>query len=312
MLVALKEGTELRYIHQDHLTGTALTTSTNGTSLGTIKYYPFGGTRLGDVPTDKKFTGQRLDEGTGLYYYGARYYDPAIGRFISADSFVQWSAGFDVVSTQLTINAIPQGLGTALAYNGNYPKSTFQAPENPQTLNRYSYVLNNPLTYNDPYGWLTFNFGFNFSFRIGGFGIDFNRNVAADAQGKRCYYSVIYNNDDPPSLSWDISVTIKYGISEASAEDFVSGTIEGGTIYQFPLGSLYDVYLNPYLINDIYRMIEIEVGRKTSGSIDFGGDTSDNNETHDDYTPPSYDPPLPYAPPEREWWEYDPLYWGCG
>jgi RHS repeat-associated protein len=34
------------------------------------------------VPTDKKFTGQRLD-GTGLYYYEARYYDPTIGMFAS-------------------------------------------------------------------------------------------------------------------------------------------------------------------------------------------------------------------------------------
>lgn len=37
--------------------------------------------------TDKLFTGQRLD-GTGLYYYGARYYDPAIERFISPDIIV--------------------------------------------------------------------------------------------------------------------------------------------------------------------------------------------------------------------------------
>jgi len=67
--------------------------------LGTIKYFPFGATcsTSGTVPTDKKFTGQRLDE-TGLYYYGGRYYDPTIGRFISADAFVPWSTGFNVVS----------------------------------------------------------------------------------------------------------------------------------------------------------------------------------------------------------------------
>lgn len=57
--------------------------------------------------TDKRFTGQRLHQ-TGLYYYNARYYDAAIGRFISPDTVV------------------PE-------------------PMNPQSLNRYSYCLNNPL-----------------------------------------------------------------------------------------------------------------------------------------------------------------------
>ncbi|MEW6715768.1 MAG: RHS repeat-associated core domain-containing protein, partial [Nitrospirota bacterium] len=62
-----------------------------------------------------KFTGQEEDAETGLYYYGARYYDPVLGRFVSADSIVQ-------------------------------------DPFEPQTLNRYSYVINNPLKYVDPNG----------------------------------------------------------------------------------------------------------------------------------------------------------------
>jgi RHS repeat-associated protein len=83
--------------------------------FNTVKYLPFGSCRNSpDLPTDKLFTGQRLD-GTGLYYYNARYYDATIGRFISADSI------------------IPH-------------------PANPQTLNRYSYCLNNPLKYTDPSG----------------------------------------------------------------------------------------------------------------------------------------------------------------
>lgn len=79
-------------------------------------YAPFGESleSQGNLATDKLFTGQRLD-GTGLYYYGARYYDPTIGRFISPDTLVQ-------------------------------------NPANPQTLNRYSYVLNNPLKYVDTSG----------------------------------------------------------------------------------------------------------------------------------------------------------------
>jgi RHS repeat-associated protein len=70
-------------------------------------------TLFGAVPTDKKFTGQRLDA-TGLYYYNARYYDVLIGRFISADSIIP--------------------------------------SLNPQYFNRYSYCLNNPLKYIDPSG----------------------------------------------------------------------------------------------------------------------------------------------------------------
>ena len=65
---------------------------------------------------DIMFTGQRNDGG-GLYYYGARYYDVGIGRFLSADTVVQSYA-------------------------------------NPQTLNRYSYCVNNPLKYTDPSGHL--------------------------------------------------------------------------------------------------------------------------------------------------------------
>ena len=83
--------------------------------VSSINFYPFGACRNSPpYPTDKLFTGQRLDS-TGLYYYGARYYDPTIGRFISPDSIVQRSG-------------------------------------NPQSLNRYSYVLNNPLKSVDPTG----------------------------------------------------------------------------------------------------------------------------------------------------------------
>jgi RHS repeat-associated protein len=113
-LVAMREGTDLKYTHDDHLSSTSVMTDDSGDSLGAIKYLPFGGTRSGDVPTDKKFTGQELDS-TGLYYYGARYYDPLIGRFISPDTI------------------IPN-------------------PANPRFFNRYSYCLNNPLKYIDPSG----------------------------------------------------------------------------------------------------------------------------------------------------------------
>ncbi len=40
------------------------------------------------MQTPMRYTGQRFDEAIGLYYYNARYYDPALGRFAQADTIV--------------------------------------------------------------------------------------------------------------------------------------------------------------------------------------------------------------------------------
>ena len=82
------------------------------------EYDPWGGVSRseGSIDPDTRFTGQKLDAETGLYYYGGRYYDAEISRFVSADPFV----------TQ---------------------------PSNPQNLDRYSYVTNNPQNYIDPSGY---------------------------------------------------------------------------------------------------------------------------------------------------------------
>lgn len=66
--LAFRRGNSLYYTHPDHLNSTALITSDAGQEVGRITYYPYGLTRStsGTLPTDKRFTGQRLDEGTGL------------------------------------------------------------------------------------------------------------------------------------------------------------------------------------------------------------------------------------------------------
>jgi RHS repeat-associated protein len=96
--------------------------NSSGTLVESTEYMPFGPMRVhtGSTVTNYKYTDQELDPETGLYYYGARYYDPIIGRFISPDSIVQ-------------------------------------SPANPQTLNRYSYCANNPLIYTDPTGHFGFS-----------------------------------------------------------------------------------------------------------------------------------------------------------
>jgi RHS repeat-associated protein len=60
-------------------------------------YYPFGQDRVASTTdeTAYQFTGKEKDSNTGLIYFGARYYDPSIGRFISvdplADKYPGWS-----------------------------------------------------------------------------------------------------------------------------------------------------------------------------------------------------------------------------
>jgi RHS repeat-associated protein len=106
------------WLHGDHLGSASLATNASGQVVSNVRYKPFGEVRWqsGMMPTNRKFGG-KIEESAlgGIYDFSARYYDPLIGRFLSADSIVQ-------------------------------------APGDPQTLNRYSYARSNPLRYTDPTG----------------------------------------------------------------------------------------------------------------------------------------------------------------
>ncbi len=91
-----------------------LATDDNRNLVSDITYHPFGESNTKEGSEDYLFTGKERDS-TGLYYYGARYYDPGIGRFITRD-----------------------------LHSGRLA--------NPQTLTRYTYCANNPLKYIDPDG----------------------------------------------------------------------------------------------------------------------------------------------------------------
>ncbi len=87
-------GDGVYYLLGDHLNSTAVVVDETGTAQAQQYYYPYGGNR-GAAPSDltaKRFTGQYQEAGLagveGLYYYNARWYDPALGRFVQADTLV--------------------------------------------------------------------------------------------------------------------------------------------------------------------------------------------------------------------------------
>jgi len=82
-----QETVNTNYLHSDHLGSTVLVTDENGDKKEDYVYYPFGNQITDNIQhlTDRLYTGQRIDSSTDLYFYNARYYNPAIGHFISAD-----------------------------------------------------------------------------------------------------------------------------------------------------------------------------------------------------------------------------------
>ncbi len=102
------------YYHSDHLGGTNVLTDSGGNLAERIRYYPFGEIREGG--NEKyQFTGKEKDKLTEFYYFEARYYDSDFEHFTQADT----------VAPNLY---------------------------DPQDLNRYAYVRNNPLSNIDPSG----------------------------------------------------------------------------------------------------------------------------------------------------------------
>ncbi|WP_240344079.1 RHS repeat-associated core domain-containing protein [Paenibacillus sp. SYP-B3998] len=89
--------------------------STGRTKLNSYSYDIFGNivSQTENLPQPFKYSGEMMDDKVGLQYLRARWYDPSMGRFVGEDS-----------------------------YGGQV--------NNPLSLNRFTYVENNPLTHVDP------------------------------------------------------------------------------------------------------------------------------------------------------------------
>lgn len=115
------------YYAEDFLGTSRVITTSNGTVCYESDFQPFGGENppiTNTCPQNYKFTGKERDTETGNDNFGARYFSPTLGRWLSPD----WSA-------------VPAPV----------PYATLT---NPQTLNLYQYVGNNPETAADIDGHL--------------------------------------------------------------------------------------------------------------------------------------------------------------
>jgi RHS repeat-associated protein len=204
----------------DHLGSSSVITDGNGSSVQALYYYPYGEiqSNIGIDVARYKFTGQEWDAETALYYYGARYYDPKLARFISADTIV------------------PE-------------------PFYPQSLNRYAYCINNPIILRDldghewdsfsswvSSGWNSFTNwasnawdSFTSSFGSGGGSRSYSYNTNFNVD-----YSDWQSKNNSPSVlsynSYSSSSTSSVGIGGGSGASLTSvtgggGGYGGGTMY---------------------------------------------------------------------------------
>jgi len=112
-LVARKDSSGISYHHQDFLSSNRFSTDVNGKLISRNVQDPYGkdveeyGYRTA-LDNDYKFTGKEQDG--DLYYYGARYYQPSTGRFISPDPLITPDSAFAYASNNPLRFADPTGM----------------------------------------------------------------------------------------------------------------------------------------------------------------------------------------------------------
>jgi len=164
-LVARKDNEgNVFYYHPDHLGSTSIITNDTGDVVEETSYLPFGDVIDGG-DSRYSYTGKEKDKDTSLMYYGARYYDPFLRHFVQPDPVIS-----DIY--------------------------------NPQDLNRYTYVRNNPYKYVDPSG--------NAALQIGGSGSIAGGIFKGFGPYVSIGYGVVIAHDSSKGLfdvkSWDIGL----------------------------------------------------------------------------------------------------------
>jgi RHS repeat-associated protein len=116
-IAALGDKGDLQYYLTDQVDSVKLVLNGDGEVVNKFEYLPYGESWIteGDGLNAPKYNSQELDRETSFYFYNARYYDPEIARFVTADTVID-------------------GELSSVGWN------------------RYAYVKGNPVRYKDPTG----------------------------------------------------------------------------------------------------------------------------------------------------------------
>ena len=201
------------YAHTDLLGSIEALTVKSGTSYSIVEtagFAEFGQPRLGTwaqgnpafTQTRQGYTGHEMDPESGLINMNARLYDPLIGRFVTADSVIP-----DVYDLQ--------------------------------SLNRYSYVLNNPFGYTDPTGHVPYASGYDWNHGAGsgGTGPSLGATIVGNATGSWSGTGV--PSPLPVAVPYANNVGMGLGSPLSLGMQPVAGMQGGNNEWQLDFGAAY-------------------------------------------------------------------------
>jgi RHS repeat-associated protein len=121
-------------------------------------FKPWGELRFGTSPMQYQYTGQYRDSYINLYWYGSRWYDDSLCRFIQPDAIIPSNGGnYSPLTVDYhEIQFLEQLNQENRERLGDSQAKTPSVPTNPLAFDRYSYANSNPLAYSDPDGHFAF------------------------------------------------------------------------------------------------------------------------------------------------------------
>lgn len=250
LIASQDESNQFFYSHSDVLKSSNLKTDSAGNVVKRIEYQPFGSKRLEAGSFNKikqRFTSQFEDEESDLYYFKHRYYDPSLGRMISADPL--------------------------------YLEQINELGIDPQSLNLYSYASNNPTSCVDPSGLWSLRVGLATS---GGFLV----NLKGELGGAISYskeFGLQVAGYGAKTMSFGSKVGVDIGAVGAFSFDTKSvkdldGTSMGGSGGGGVLGRL-SVGSSTSVSDDGRRMTETSGSFSIGPVAEFGGEAEMSNLT---------------------------------